>query len=148
MREKLQGLPAVLQRQILLRLGIGGAAFLLFFVILFISWDIYLCIPCLVLSAFLIVNGGYLFYNCIKDAYVVVQGVCSEIETKGLFKRVKAIHIAADERLLKIPVRQSIKKLRTGDTITVYMSDKTPIYEDGNVFTICSYHALDIRKEV
>lgn len=148
MGEKLQGLPAALQRQILLRLGIGVVSFLLFFVILFLSWDIYLCIPCLILSAFLIVNGGSLFYNCIKGTYVVVQGVCSEIETKGIYKKVKAIYIAADGKQLKIPVRQRIKKLRAGDTVTVYMSNRTPIYEDGNVFTVCSYHALDIRKEV
>lgn len=148
MREKLQSLPAALRRQILLRLSVGSASLLLFFVILFLSWDIYFCIPCLVLSAFLIVNSGYLFYNYIKGFYVAVQGVCSEIETKGIFKRVKAIYIAADEKLLKIPIRQSIKKLRMGDTVTVYMSEKAPIYEDGNVFAICSYHALDIRKEV
>lgn len=148
MRERLQSLPAALQRQILLRLGIGSASFLLFFVILFISWDLYLCIPCLILSVFLIVNGGCLFYNSIKENYVVVQGVCSEIEIKGILKKVKAFYISFEDKLLKIPVRQSIKKLRTGDTVTVYMSNKTPIYEDGNLFTICSYYALDIRKEV
>lgn len=148
MREKFQSLPAALQRQVLLRLGIGCASFLLFFVILFISWDIYLCIPCVILSSFLIVNGGCLFYNCIKGAYVVVQGVCSEIETRGILKKVKAFYMASEEKLLKIPVRQRIKNLRTGDTVTVYMSNKTPIYESGNLFTICSYHALDIRKEV
>lgn len=148
MREKLQSLPAALRRQILFRLCLGSAALLLFFVILLSSWDIYLCIPCLILSTFLIVNGGWLLYNCIKGAYVTVQGVCFEIETKGILKRVKAFYLSSEDRQLKVPARQRIRNLRCGDTVTVYMSNKTPVYESGNIYTICSYHALDIRKEV
>lgn len=148
MREKFKQIPSALQRQILFRLIAGFTSLLLFFVILMSFSDVYFSLPCLILAAFLIVNGSLLFYNCSKGRYIIVQGVCSDIETKGFRKKVKAFYMEFEEMVLKIPVRQRIRHLHTGNTVTVYLSSKTPVYEKDNILFICSYHAIDIQKEV
>ncbi len=148
MREKFKQIPSALQREILFRLIAGFISLFLFFAILISFLDVYFSLPCLILATFLIVNGGLLFYNCCKGRYITVQGVCSDIETKGFRKKVKAFKMQFEEMVLKIPVHQRIRHLHTGNTVTVYLSSKAPVYEKDNILFICSYHAIDIQKEV
>ena len=95
----------------------------------------------------MIVNGGLLFYNSTKGNFISVRGVCRQIETIGIRKRARNLYIDTDPYILKLPVRQRIRNLDKGDTIMVYLSEKTPVYEQDNGYMICSYYVLEIRKE-
>lgn len=99
--------------EILFRLIAGITSLLLFFVILMFFSDVYFSLPCLILAAFLIVNGSLLFYNCCKGRYIIVQGVCSDIETKGFRKKIKAFNIEFEEMVVKHSVPQRIRHLHT-----------------------------------
>ena len=147
MKKQFEKLPKAIQKQVIIRFA-GGAIFLfLFFVILACFRDLYSCLPCLIISVFLFVNGGGLFYNGVSGNYVCVAGVCEEIEKFGIRKRIRSIRIVFEQSKLKIPIRQRMKTLAVGDTVIVYVSDKTPVYEYEDGYMICSYYALEIEKE-
>lgn len=147
MKDKFKRLPEALQKQVVLRLAIGAGFFILFLIVQLCMGDIYFSLPCVIFGGVMIVNGGLLLYNSTKGNFISVRGVCRQIETMGIRKRVRNIYIDTEPYILKLPVRQRIRNLDKGDTIIVYLSEKTPVYEQDNGYMICSYYALEIRKE-
>lgn len=148
MRDKFKQLPEVLQRQVLIRF-IGGIVFLFLFIVIQICFaDIYFSLPCLIFGSVMIVNGGWLLYNSLQGNYLCVQGVCEQIETTGIRKRVKSICVSIDKNMLHVPVKRKAKGIAQGDTVILYLSDKTPVYEKDGGYMICSYYALEIKKGV
>lgn len=146
MRKKFDELPAPLQKQIAIRL-VGGAIFLFLFAVILIGFrDFYFSLPCLLLTVFLLISGLKLCYNSLAGNYMCVQGVCEEIETAGIRKRIKGILVHLEGSTVKIPIRQGMKKLSIGDTVIIYLSDRTPVYERDGGYMICSYYALDMKK--
>lgn len=147
MRGQLKQLPEAIRKQVLLRFGMGLAFLVLFLIISLCFLDLYLSLPCLLFAGFLIVSGGWLFYNGLTRRYIRLDGICSQIETTGIQKRIRYIYVILEQHIVKIPVRQRIKKLTAGDTVIIYLSDKEPVYEQDNGYMICNYYALEIRKE-
>lgn len=148
MKDKFKHLPDALQKQVVLRLAIGAGFFILFLIVQFCMGDIYFSLPCVVFGGVMIVNGGLLFYNGIKGNFIRVQGICRQIETTGIRKRIKNLYIDMEPYTLKMPVRHRIRNLIRGDTVIIYLSEKTPVYEQDKGYMICSYYALEIKKEV
>lgn len=147
MKEKLCSLPRPLQKQVLIRLA-AGVVFIFLTVMIFICFrDLYFALPCALMSVYLLINVGRVFYNGYRGDYVRIQGICEEMETVGIRKRLKSIRIAFDGYSVKIPVRQRLKRLAVGDTVTVYLSEKAPVYEQDGGYMICSYDALETEKE-
>lgn len=147
MKEKIKQLPKALQRQVLIRLA-GGTVFLpLFIVVQFCFSDYYFSLPCLLLGSLMIINGSSLLYRSLKGQYICAQGICRRIETTGVRKRIKNIYIDMEPYRLKIPVRYKTRNLHIGDTVILYLSEKAPVYERDHGYMICSYDALEVRKE-
>lgn len=147
MRAQFNKLPKIIQNQIIIRIAAGIVFFVLFFIILICFLDKYFYLPCLLFSAFLLVNGGVLFYNCVSGNYISIEGVCESVEKFGIRRRIRSISIRVDNNKVKIPIRQRMKSLSVGDTVIAYVSDKTPVYEHDAGYMICSYYALEIKKE-
>lgn len=147
MREQFKQLPVSLQKQVLIRIGIGILFFLLFLVISLCFRDLYLSLPCLLFAGFLIVNGSCLFYKGLAGRYIRIQGVCHQIETTGIRRRIRYIHITMEQGTVKLPVRQRIKHLAVGDAVSIYLSDREPVYEQEDGYLICSYFALERKKK-
>ena len=76
---------------------------------------------------------------CIRDR-------CIRIDTSGLRKRVHAVHLALEQGTVKIPVRYRISRLSEGDTIVIYVAERTPVYERGGEYIIGNYYAMEIRR--
>lgn len=148
LKDKFKQLPDALQRQIAIRLAAGAGFSVLFLIVQFCMGDICFSFPCAVFGGVMIVNGGLLLYNSTRGNFISVRGVCRQIETTGMRKRIRNIYISTEPYLLKLPVRQRIRNLSKGDTVTVYLSEKAPVYERDNGYMICSYYALSVRKEV
>ena len=146
MKEKLKKIPEALQRQILSQFVAGIVFLFLFAVIWFCFRDFYLYLPCLIFAGYLIVNAGFLFYNSNIGNYICVQGVCEQIEVTGIRKRIKKLYISLEQNTLCITIKHRIKRVAVGDTIIVYLSDKTPVYEQQDGYMICSYYAIEIKK--
>ncbi|MEY8389823.1 hypothetical protein D3Z47_02140 [Lachnospiraceae bacterium] len=148
MKDKFRYLPKALQWQAMLRISIGMGFLVLFFAVQFGLRDVCLSFPCILAGSTMIVNGSLLFYNGFKGNFICIQGVCRQMETVGIWKQLRNIYISTELYTLKIPVRHRIRNLNKGDTVIIYLSEKTPAYEQDNGYMVCGYYALEIGKEV
>ena len=149
MREKFRQLPKVLQLQVLRRFAVAVVFVIAFFITLFGFWDIYLFLPCLLFAGFFVVNALRLFYTCIRGDYISVSGTCVQVGTTAIRKRIKSLTLEYEEeapRLLTVSIHERIKRLNVGDTVTIYLSEKTPVYSRDGAYLICGYYAVEIRK--
>lgn len=149
MKQKFKQLPETLQKQVIIRSAVAALFTLLFFVILFGFGDVYLCIPCLFFAGFLIVNAILLLYNSVRGNYVSVSGVCTHIEATPVRRRIKSITLQYEDETPKqliISIRERMKRLAVGDTVIVYLSEKTPVYNRDGGYLIYGYYAIEIRK--
>lgn len=147
LKDQVSGLPEPLRQQVLLRLGTAAAAIFLFVVLLFCFRDLRLCSPCLILAAFLIVSGCTLLRSCICGSYLCLTGPCVQIHTGGLRKRVRSVFMDVSGITLELHVRQRMNGLSVGDTIILYLSGRTPVYEKDGVQSVYSYYAVTVKKQ-
>lgn len=145
MRERFGKLPQALQKQVLFRSGASVLFWLLFIIILISFRDIYLILPCLLLAGYLTCSSIWLFFQSVAGNYMHLQGECIRLETIGIRKRVRSIHLALEQGIVKIPVRQRIRRLSEGDTVSIYVAEKTPVYERDGIYIISSYYAMEIQ---
>lgn len=145
MREKFGKLPQALQKQVLFRSGVSVLFWSLFIIILISFQDIYLILPCLLLAGYLTGSSIWLFFQSVAGNYMHLQGECIRLETIGIRKKVRSVHLALEQGIVKIPVRQRIRRLSEGDTVSIYVAEKTPVYEQDGLYIIGSYYAMEIQ---
>lgn len=138
-------MPQALQKQVLFRSGTSVLFWLLFIIILSSFQDIYLIVPCLLLAGYLTGSSVWLFFQSVAGNYMHLQGECVRLETIGIRKKVRSVHLALEQGIVKIPVRQRIRKLSEGDTVSIYVAEKTPVYERDGRYIISSYYAMEIQ---
>ena len=145
-RKRFGQMPQVLQRQVLFRSG-GSILFWILFLIIWGSFrDIYLMLPCLLLAVYLTGSSLWLFHQSAEGNYMHLQGECIRLETVGIRKRVRSVHLELEQGIVKIPVRQRIRRLSKGDTVSIYVAEKTPVYERDGIYTISSYYAMEVQN--
>ena len=150
MKERFKQLPEAMQKQIIVRFAVAVFFTLLFFAILFGFRDGYLYLPCLFFAGFFIVNAISLLYNSIKGNYISVGGICKQIEATPIRKRIKSITLEYEEektKFLTVSIRQILKRLAVGDTVIVYIPEKTTVYSRDGGYLIYGYYAIEIKKE-
>lgn len=148
MKEWFCKLPAALRLQILLRTGIGTVAAILFAVIWGYSHEFTFAFPCLVLALFLFVNSSRMFYNIIIGNYIRICGECRSVELVGLRKRIKSIVVDFDGKSVVLSMKHRIRKITPGEMVTLYLSDKTPVYEQDGNYCIYDYYAIAFGERV
>lgn len=141
-------LPPALKKQIVLRLAGVSASMILFVAILIITKEFIFSLPCLIFAVFLFVNLVMMLYNILVGSYVCVQGFCEQVETVGLRKRAKRITVNLNGAHMVLPVRQRYKKILPGCSVTIYMSEKTPVYEKDGLHYAYEYYALEFNGRV
>lgn len=146
MKEKWIKMPKALQKQVLFRSGGVGVFLLILLFLMTGSRDLYLLLPCVLCISWLAGSGFWLFLQASEGNYMLLQGQCVRIETAGLRKRVHAVYLALEQGTVKIPVRYRISRLTEGDTIAVYVAEKTPVYERDGIYIIGNYYAMEIRR--
>lgn len=147
-KERLLQLPGALQRQIVIRAGLGLVSGVLFVGIILYTGKIIFCLPCLILTLILIVNSAALLYNCSEGKYVVVKGKCAEVERTGVRKRVKSLRIAAEDKELTVYIPYRLNVPAAADMITVYLPENAPVYEKDGGYCIFNFYALEISRKV
>lgn len=142
MKERFLHIPEPLRRQILIRGGgcILGIAMLI--LVLAYQGDWRFLIPCAILSLVSLGSAAALYDRCIQNKYVVIEGVCTDIEKVTLRKRIKAVYLRNDQFNIKLLNTRKIKNLIVGDTVTFYVADNTAVYEIDGCKVICSYLAM------
>ena len=143
MKEKFLRIPAPLRRQILIRAsGCGlGVSMLLMLVACGGSWKF--LIPCIVLSVICLESAAALFDRCDRKNYVVITGICTEIEKTPFRRRTKAVYLRSNPHTIRVVCVGNQRSLYIGDTIAVYVSDNTAVYDVDGCKVICTYLALE-----
>ena len=142
MKEQFLSIPKPLQKQVLIRL-VGSVLGLFMFILVLIFYkDWRFWIPCVILSVMCLASAGTLFYRCVFGKYVVVEGVCTDIDKTLIRRRIKAIYIRNDNFSIKIVNAKRIKNLSIGDIVTVYVADNSAVYDVDGVKVICYYLAM------
>ena len=146
MKNKFRQFPQVLQKQILIRLTAGIVSLLMLVIILLYRGGIELMFPCIGFSSVFFISALQLYARCDEKNYVVIKGICTEIEKTGLRRKVKDIYVKEDQFTVRI-VRPSMKlrSLNVGDRITIYLADNAPVYEMDGCKVICN--TLAVEKE-
>ena len=146
MKDKFRQFPQVLQKQILIRLTAGIVSLLMLVIILLYRGGLELMFPCIGFSSVFFISALQLYARCDEKNYVVIKGICTEIEKTGLRRKVKDIYVKEDQFTVRI-VRPSMKlrSLNVGDRITIYLADNVPVYEMDGCKVICN--TLAVEKE-
>lgn len=145
LRERFEKMPRALQKQVLSRSGGSVLFWFLFLIILGGFRDIYLILPCLLSACYLTGSAIWLFLQSAAGNYMHLQGECVRLETTGLRKRVRSLHLELEQGIVKIPARRRIRGLSEGDTVSIYVAEKTPVYERDGIYIISSYYAMEIQ---
>ena len=148
MREKLRKIPSVLKKQILLRYLSGVLIFILYDILIADSRNIYISLPVIIISVFLITNGGILLYNCVAGEYMCVSGICQSVYKTRFLRRTKCFTMLCDDKTVKIYPHSHIKGIKEGVLIKIYLSDKTSVYANDTEYVILSYYAAETGNEV
>ncbi len=143
---KFKDIPKWLKKQIYLRSVMATIFLSLFILILIFIQDIVFALPCVAIFVFLCVNASVLLYDCLTDKYVEIKGECSEVETTPVRKRVKAICLTAERGSFKISVHHRIGKVQTGDSLVVYLSARTPLYEQNGKYYVGGYYSVGVNE--
>ena len=146
MKDKFRQFPQVLQKQILIRFMAGIVTLLMLVIILLYRGGLELVFPCIGFSAIFLVSALQMYVRCDEKKYVVIRGICTEIEKTGLRRKVKDIYVKEDQFTVRI-VRPTMKlrSLNVGDRITIYLADNAPVYEMDGCKVICN--TLAVEKE-
>lgn len=123
MKEKFQKLPPALQKQILIRFGASVLSLLLLIIVALLYRDLYLCISFLLFGAVFGVAGGLLLFRSFAGRYVLVEGVCQQVEQTAIRKKTKSIYFTTEPYVVKVRLRHRLKEIAVGDHIAVFVSD-------------------------
>ena len=140
--KKLKSLPEPLQKQILLRLGLATALFILGPASAVIWHDT---------SMLLIIAAAALFavlgVRIACRDYIIINGICGDMDATIIRRRTKAIVLytvmGGKEIKLRISLRQQFKKTAVGDALEVYVDAETQIHEWDGEFRLQSYICID-----
>lgn len=144
MEEKKLQLPAALMRQVCLRIVIGALFLILSCLILWLCHDFFLTLPLLLFSVFFCGSGIHVYWISVKNQYVAVTGTCRAVERSRFRKRTTRIYLLSEPDNITIQVLMKQQtKLREGDHIRIYISDRTPVYDCGGEKLLCAYLAME-----
>ena len=145
MKEKYLSLPEPLRRQVLFRFSMSLLSLCLLPVAIITGSDWRFCIPFTALAIFFAANGMIL----IRGKYIVIEGTCTEVEKTSICKRVKALTLRSEPHTIKLQVgRQRIKSLAVGDTVIVYISPNTAVYDVDGLKQINTYLAIERKGRI
>jgi hypothetical protein len=141
-----QQIPEPLQRQTLIRAGLGTMFFVLFIIMLLTTQNIYLLLPCGGVATVSAASAFLLFRRAILGDYVIISGECIEVGHSALSKRAKYLRLQSGEQTLQIAIGQRAGKIPAGAMIDLYVAQTAPVYENNGTQMLYSYLAIDIRK--
>ncbi len=148
MRKQLAKIPSALKKQVILRFLLGVLIFILYDILIAGSRNIYISLPVIIISVFLITNGSILLYNCVAKEYMCVSGICQSVYKTRFLRQIKYFTMLCDDKTVRIYPHSQIKGIKEGAAIKIYLSDKTSVYANGTEYVILSYYAVEAGNEV
>ena len=145
-KENFKKIPETLQKEILKRIGYTALVIVVSLVLILTTKDWILCVPCLFISLYLCITAITLYINSVKGKIICITGICVEIERSRLKRNGKSVSLDVEGKLVKLPFKRRIKGIQEGSTVSVYMNEKTKVYNNQFGFVICDYYILEVEK--
>jgi hypothetical protein len=102
-------------------------------------------LSCVVIMMFCFFSAVLLFVRAVCGDYVIISGECLSVTLTAIRKRTKMIALRTeDNHTIQVMVKQRLKKIRTGSTITLYVAVNLPVYEKRDAHLIHSYLAMEV----
>ena len=147
-REQFFSLPGPLQRVLAFRLLAALISAILCLVCCFFAPGIQLAIPPLICMVYSLFAGSVLFSDCTSGNCICLQGTCSAIEKTLLRRRMAAIYVSLEDRIIMIRPTFPVPSVQVGDTVAIYLSRHFPVYERDEVQVIPRYYALSVTLDL
>ena len=145
MKQPFRQYPQILQKQIILRLASGVAALVMTAFLWLHNGGLELILPVICFAAAMLIGARLLYVRCADKSYVVIRGICTQIDHTGIRRRLKDIYVQEAQftvRLVRPAIR--ISSIRVGDPITIYLAEDAPVYEMEGCKAV--YHPLAVEK--
>lgn len=145
MKQAFSQYPQILQKQIIIRLAAGIAALVATFFLWLYKGGLELMLPCICFAAVMLIGAMLLYIRCEEKSYVVIRGICKQIDHTGIRRRLKDIYVQDEQftvRLVRPAMR--IRSIKVGDHIAIYLAENAPVYEMEGCKVV--YHPLAVEK--
>ena len=138
-REAFKTFPAVLQHQILLRLGmaLGSSFFFTFCWLLF--GEFVFTSPFLLLAVWMGYSGIQMFRTIASGSYTRIRTTCKQVITTAILKRPKAMILSTEKGDLRLRIQQRIRKPEVGEQYDLFLADNTTVYQDETGYIASAY---------
>lgn len=137
---------SILQKQLATRLALTvfGVIVDVLIVVCRCSWQ--LIVPGLIFTLVCLLSSLILYRKCAKGDFVMLTGNCCSIERTGLRRRIKAIYVQCEDKVLRIAAQvPRVRNLSVGDKLTIYLPLEEPVYDHDGCLVI--FHFIAIGKE-
>ena len=138
-REAFKTFPAVLQHQILLRLGmaLGSSFFFAFCWVLFAEFVF--ASPFLLLAVWMGYSGIQMFRTIASGSYTRIRTTCKQVITTAILKHPKAMILSTEKGDLRLRIQQRIRKPEVGEQYDLFLADNTTVYQDETGYIASAY---------
>ncbi len=143
-REQFKQLPEPLQKQVFVRFGLALPALLFFILVLNLTADILAIVPFIGMTIYSIISAFMLFRRGVEGKYVIIHGRCTEAVDTLIRKRTKAILIETEEHMVRVSLRQRLRRIRVGTEMEIYVADNTQVYDKDGAKLLQNYIAINV----
>ena len=146
MLQEFKRMPGPLQKNTLIRLGLGAVFLIVTIALVIAACDAYLWLPCAGTAIFFITAAFLLFRKAVLGEYVIVTGECAGIGKTALKRRVKYIILQTEAGKVKVMLHGRVRGISAGTMVKLYLANNTLIYEQNGSQMVYSYLAIDFVK--
>ena len=148
LRELFFSLPEPLRCVLVFRLVAALISAILLVACLIFTPGIRLAIPPLIFMVYSLFTGSVLFSDWASGNCICLQGTCSAIEKTLLRRRMAAIYVSLENRIIMLRPSFPVPSVQVGDTVAIYLSRHFPVYERDGVQVISRYYALSVTPDL
>lgn len=117
-----------------------------------VAWVVvgfYVSIPFWGLFLFFAISGGGMFYKILTGNYMIVEGICNNIELSSVRGKVKNIYISSKtgDKVLKFLPKENSKALNIGDKVKAYIPIESMVYEKDGITNVSEYYCIEIIEK-
>ena len=148
LRELFFSLPGPLQRLLAFRLLAALISAILLVACLVFTPGIRLVIPPLISMVYSLFAGSVLFSDLASGNCICLRGTCSATEKTLFRRRMAAIYVSLENRIIMLRPSFSVPSVQIGYTVAIYLSRKFPVYERDGLQVIPRYYALSVTPDL
>ena len=141
MKRILRMLPPALQRQLMIQAGLALLALVLAVVALFF-FSLIISVPFLLGASLLAFSALRLYHIGTQGQYLILRGTVMKVERTSVRQQMKSLLLEVDGKALQVVLRNRHVTVQEGETVKLYISDTTPLYEWQGIHRLYAYLAI------